>query len=78
MTTDWRDARARAGIPEREPDAAERAYLARAAERGKPYGLTAYQVDMADRGGISLDKYKAMKGVRSPEDYLRILRGERG
>lgn len=42
------------------------------AARGKPLGLSAAQVEMADRLGMPLGEYRAMLGARTAADYDRI------
>ena len=44
--------------------------------RGKPHGLTGEEVEAADRPGMSLARYAAMKGVRSLDDYADAQRQE--
>ena len=77
-----RESLERAGVLlPREPGDAERAHeearQAKLAERGKPHGLSADEVEWADRTRTPLERYAAMKTVRSPEDYLESLRSRK-
>ena len=73
MTVD-RDALQRAGLnPPRAVSDTEREYneqiTADQAKRGKPHGLSAEEVDFADRTGTPLHRYAAAKGVSNLDEW---------
>lgn len=69
-----RDALLRAGLnpprPESDTERKHREQVsAEQAKRGKPHGLTADEVDFADRTGTPLDRYAAAKGVTNLNEW---------